>query len=378
MQALKLLFLINGSEESAAAIRAKRFAQQFPAEWIIHFNYRPSSKWKGILPFLRSALKFQPQVIYVMDTAYTGVLAGYLAKKLSGCKLIVDTGDVAFELAKSQGIYSKPQLSLIHWVEQLAIRNSDCLVVRGSYHKHWLAQQGVLNVEFIPDGVSMSEVKPVDTTALKKQLGLEHHLIVGLVGTMSWSERHQLCYGWDVVEALALLQDLPIKGLLVGDGEGRTILENRAQELGIRDRIVFAGQLPYDELSTYLSAMDICISTQSNDLVGMVRTTGKLPLYLAHSKYVIATDVGEASRVLPGVGYLLPYQGIRDHQHPPRLAAHLKEVLANSSLLNQAQKAKQVAQQHFDYPLLAQRVEQLCRKLATPTEHKPINKSGII
>ena len=38
----------------------------------------------------------------------------------------------------------------------------------------------------------------------------------------------------------------------------------------------------------HLSIMDVCISTQSNDLVGMVRTTGKLPLYLAYGKYVIA------------------------------------------------------------------------------------------
>jgi hypothetical protein len=45
--------------------------------------------------------------------------------------------------------------------------------------------------------------------------------------------------------------------------------------------------------------MDICLSTQTNDVVGWVRTTGKLPLYLAAGRYVLASRVGEAARVLP-------------------------------------------------------------------------------
>jgi hypothetical protein len=57
------------------------------------------------------------------------LLARYIAKKLLRCKLITDTGDVAYELAKSTGNYSKIQLAMIHWIEQMAIKNSDCLIV---------------------------------------------------------------------------------------------------------------------------------------------------------------------------------------------------------------------------------------------------------
>jgi len=363
MSNLKLLFLINGSVGSAAAVRAEMFAAKLPTHWEIQFNYRPSPKWKGILPFIQSALRFRPDVIYVMDTAYTGVLAGCIAKKLLNCQLIIDTGDVAFELAKSSGTYSKKQLALIQWVERLAIQQSNYLVVRGSYHKHWLAKQGIHNVEFIPDGVDFQATQPVDSTLLKQQLGLADCLVVGVVGTMSWSEQHQMCYGWDIVEALALLQDSPVKALLVGDGDGRIVLEQRAEQLGVRDRIIFAGKIPYEKLSHYLVAMDVCVSTQSNDLVGMVRTTGKLPLYLAYGKYVIATDVGEASRVLPSVGCLLPYIGVRDDQHPARLATHLRTLLNEPLRLQVDEMAKQVAKKNFDYDLLARKVERVCLNL---------------
>ena len=369
MSRLKLMFFVNGSQASSAGVRTKMFAQRLPSDWDIRFNYRPIQKWKGILPFIQSALRFRPDVIYVMDTAYTGVLAGCTAKKLIGCKLVTDTGDVAFELAKSSGIYSAKQLMLINWIEQMAFKNSDCIVVRGSYHKTLLESQGVRNVVFIPDGVDTDAAKPVDATALKRELGLENSLVVGLVGTMIWSERHQMCYGWDVVEAIALLKDVPVKALLVGDGDGRAILERRAQELGVANRVLFTGQIPYDDLPRYLSAMDVCISTQSNDLVGMVRTTGKLPLYLAYGKYVVATDVGEASRVLPSVGCLLPYKGVRDDTHPTRLATQLRQLLADSKLLHVAEEARQIAIDNFDYIRLVQRVEKLCQEMVS-MEHQ--------
>lgn len=363
MNSLKLLYFINGSENSAAGIRARSIARRLPADWQIRFLYRSIPKWKSILPFLRGAREFRPDLIYVMDTAYTGVLAGYTAKKLLGCGLITDTGDVAFELALSTGTYSPTQLALIRWIEELATRESDYLIVRGSYHKDWLAERGKHRVEFIPDGVDIAEAEPVAATEFDRESGLDGaRLVVGLVGTMDWSARHRMCYGWDIVEALAFTRDLPIKALLVGDGNGRAILEQRARELGVIDRTVFTGRVRYEELPRYLSRMDACVSTQSNDLVGMVRTTGKLPLYLAFGKYVIATDVGEARRVLPGIGCLLPYEGVRDDAHPARLAAHLRELIDRPERLNIAEKARLVARENFDYAMLASRVEKVCRQ----------------
>ncbi|MBD2028350.1 glycosyltransferase [Leptolyngbya sp. FACHB-711] len=361
----KLMFFINGTETSAAGVRARMFAQQLSPQWDMQFNYRPRRKWQGIIPFIQSALHFKPDIIYVMDTAYTGVLAGCLSQQLIGCKLITDTGDVAYELAKSTGTYSKSQLVLIRWIEQMAIANSDCLIVRGSYHKQLLREQGVQNVEFVPDGVNTQAISDIDPITAKAKLGLGNHLVVGLIGSMQWSERHRMCYGWDIIEALKFLKGLPVKALLVGDGSGRPILEHLAERFEVRDQVVFSGQVPYEELPHYLAAMDVCVSTQSNDRVGIVRTTGKLPLYLAYGKYVIATDVGEASRVLPEVGCLLPYTGVRDDEHPARLAAQLQKVIAAPYLLEISEKAKQVAKKHFDYAMLATRIEKICLDLVS-------------
>jgi glycosyltransferase involved in cell wall biosynthesis len=360
---MKLLFLINAVETSAADIRARMISERLPHEYEICINYRPIQKWKGILQFVQFSLRFHPDIIYVMDTAYSGVLAGYISKQILSCKLIIDTGDAAYELAKSTGNYSKIQLRMINWIEQIAIKGSDCLIVRGSYHKTLLSTQGIQNVVFIPDGVDTYTLCSTDDASLRTKLNLDHSLVVGMIGTMIWSEKHRMCYGWDVIEALALLKELPIKALLVGDGNGRKILEARAKELEISDKVIFTGQLPYEDMLQYLTIMDVCVSTQSNDVVGMVRTTGKLPLYLAYGKYVIATDVGEAKRVLPGIGCLLPYKGVRDDCHPARLSEHLKLLMAEPERTKVSKAALQVARENFDYTLLAQRVENVCRDL---------------
>jgi glycosyltransferase involved in cell wall biosynthesis len=66
--------------------------------------------------------------------------------------------------------------------------------------------------------------------------------------------------------------------------------------------------------------MDAAISTQTNDMVGRVRTTAKLPLYLACGCPVLASHVGEAARLLGPVGWTLPYEGDMDRNYPARLA----------------------------------------------------------
>lgn len=363
MSSPKILFFINNSENSAVGLRAKMFAERLPKHWTLKFNYRPASKVKGILPFIQSAREFKPDIIYVMDIAYTGVIAGWLSKKLTHCKLLIDTGDATHALAQSTGRYSKPELALIDWTEKLALSQADHLIVRGSFHKQYLAEQGFNHVEVVPDGLDLTQIRDVDGTQLKQELGLGNSKVIGLIGHMVWSEQYEFCYGWDIIEAMAELEDLPVKALLIGDGDGREKLESRVKELGLEDRIVFTGLIPYEKLPEYLSVMDIGVSTQTNDLPGRVRTTGKLPLYLAYNLYVMATAVGEATKVLPNVGSLLPYEGVKDNQHPHRLAWEIRRVIETPSILDNARAGRSTVEKYFDNDQLAKKIEATCEKL---------------
>jgi glycosyltransferase involved in cell wall biosynthesis len=256
-------------------------------------------------------------------------------------------------------------MALIWIVEKAGSHLSDWIVTRGTYHKELLATWNLENVTVIPDGVETSVEVPRDGKAVRERLGLVGKVVIGMIGSMDWSERDKQCYGWDVVEVLAHLRDLPVAVLMVGDGSGRPILEARVAELGVTSLVHFVGRLPYEELAEYLGAMDICVSTQSNNLVGMVRTTGKLPLYLAHDKFIIATNVGEARRVLPEVGILLPFEGARDPAHPERLAATIRALVAEPARFRLGGAARKVAIEEFEYTVLGARLQDVIERAAT-------------
>ena len=113
-----------------------------------------------------------------------------------------------------------------------------------------------------------------------------------------------------------------------------------------------------NELPDLLSACDICLSTQTNDVPGNVRTTGKLPLYLACGRYVLASDVGEARHVLPP-DMLVPYKGTVDRAYPARLADRVRAIAGDRSRLALGAGGAAIAREHFDYEMLAGRVSQV-------------------
>src|SRR5262249_29126905 len=142
------------------------------------------------------------------------------------------------------------------------------------------------------------------------------------------------------------------------------------------DRIAFVGRIPYDDLPPYLAMMDVCLSTQTDDIVGQVRTTGKLPLYLASGRFVLASQVGEAARVLPPE-MLAAYYGTRDSAYPRRLADRVRFILEHPECLQQRAASVDLAKTHFDYDVLAARLRQIIRQLLSSCANSHAEPLGL-
>jgi glycosyltransferase involved in cell wall biosynthesis len=353
---IKIAFLVNGGPSSAMGVRASSFASRLQPEFEIHVAYRSPSKIKAIFRFLGVLLRLRPDVCYVFDMGFSGVLAAGVYRIVSRCRIVVDTGDAIYELSRNSGVRGPMGLWLTKKLEQFAILISHRLVVRSHFHQEWLARRG-MQASVIPDGVDTNSFRPLQETELRRHYGLEGFTTIGLLGSVVWNHKWQMCYGWELVELIGRLRHLPIKGVLIGDGSGLPHLQERCAALGLEDRIVFLGRIPYDDLPPLLNLMDICLSTQTNDLPGQVRTTGKLPLYLACGRFVLATAVGEANRVLPPE-MLLPYHGTKDDEYPARLAERVLALLQDPECLNRREATVAVARSQFDYDVLAAKVRQ--------------------
>lgn len=334
-------------------IRARELAARL-SRFDIQIAYRASSKLVAILEFFKFLLRLRPAAIYVFDISYSGVLSAGLYRLVFRNCLIVETGDAITELARSTGNRGKIGVWLTQLLERYAFWVADRVVVRGTFHQELLATQGIA-ADVIQDGVDVAQFAPVDASDLRQQYGLEGRLTVGLLGSSIWSEKLHMCYGWELVETIGLLKDARVKGIMIGGGSGIPHLKSRCRELGIEDRVLFLDFIPYEQLPRYLCLIDICLSTQTNDVVGQVRTTGKLPLYLAAGRYILASEVGEAARVLEPE-MLAPYDGVKDAEYPRKLAERIRPILADPEMLERAEANMDLARKHFDYSMLTERV----------------------
>ena len=114
--------------------------------------------------------------------------------------------------------------------------------------------------------------------------------------------------------------------------------------------------------------IDICISTQTNNIVGWVRTTGKLPLYLACNKFIIATRVGEASRILPEemlISYpASPPEGkiIKDSSYPKRLADKILAIQQAPDIFNKKELGRKIVAKYFEHTKLSRTAANIIKK----------------
>ena len=361
MGTLDILFLVNGEPNSAMGIRARSFAERLETGLRMHIAYRSTNKAHATFRFFSLLLRRRPALCYVLDMGFSGVLAAGLYRALSRCRIVVDSGDAIYELSRLSGSRGRFGLWLTKLLEQFALAISHRLVVRSHPHQELLAGRGI-TADVIPDGVDTSQFRPSAEHDLRRRYGLEGFTVIGLLGSLIWNPRWRMCYGWELIEVIDALRDQPVKGLIIGDGSGLSEIKEQCSKRGLDDRIVFAGRIPYDDLPPLINVMDICLSTQTNDAAGQVRTTGKLPLYLACGRFVLASQVGEAARVLPPQ-MLVPYHGTKDSEYPERLITRVRSLLANPKCLQQPEVGVRIAQTHFDYNVLAAKLQNTVREL---------------
>jgi len=137
-------------------------------------------------------------------------------------------------------------------------------------------------MEIIPNGVDTKVFKKIKDA--KEEIG-STAFIVGYVGVLrEWIDFKP------VFNALKML-DKEIKLLIVGK-EGK-FKENMqlAQKLGVSDRVIFTGMIPYDMVPKYISAMDICLIPFKQNSIANNALPIKLFEYMACEKPVISTNI---------------------------------------------------------------------------------------
>ncbi len=140
-------------------------------------------------------------------------------------------------------------------------------------------------LQVVNNGVAEPEQPtPIQIERLKADLGIRpHDFVIGSVGRL-FDDHKKFS---DLIKAVARLKErqIPVKLLIIGDGQDRANLEALASELGLQSSVIFAGY--QGDTAPYFALMNLFALASQREAFGLVLVEAmffKLP--------VVATAVG--------------------------------------------------------------------------------------
>ena len=138
--------------------------------------------------------------------------------------------------------------------------------------------------QVIPNGVDTSVFKRMPSS-VRGDLGIDQDFVLGYVGVLrEWV---------DFASVYQALKNLDKTKLIIVGQEG-LFNENKkiVKELGIADKVIFTGNVPYADVPKYIAAMDVCLIPFKNNAISHNAVPLKLFEYMACEKPVISTSLG--------------------------------------------------------------------------------------
>jgi glycosyltransferase involved in cell wall biosynthesis len=211
----------------------------------------------------------------------------------------------------------------------------------------------------INNGANTDLFKPLDKKQVKAKLGLE-------------SSKKYVCFvghlaAWQGVEFLIyasplILEKCPdIRFLVVGDGVMKDKLLELASELGLTDKFVFTGRVPYECVPLYINAADVCVAPfirERNSKIGL--SALKTYEYLACGKTIVASSI-------PGVKDLIESSGggiSVTPENPKEIAAAVVKLASDDSTRTlMGEKGRKYVLKNHSWDGVARKILEICNDI---------------
>ena len=191
--------------------------------------------------------------------------------------------------------------------EHAAMMGADSMVVSTGRERSDIARLYRVptgKVDVVPAGVDLEMFRPLGRDESRRLLGLGGERLI-----LAVAQRIEPLKGLDVIiEALPLMDGGGETRFLVVGGDENSAgevarLQGVAAELGVEERVTFAGAVSQDELPAYYSAADVCVLPSYYESFGLAALES-----LACGTPVVASRVGgPLSFIVDGVnGHLVP------------------------------------------------------------------------
>ena len=298
---------------------------------------------KYLLPFLglikakQLEKKNNYNLTWSIMASFGGFLGLFFKKKYPNKKwlLTLQEGDEPEYILKRVGIFKK-------WFYQI-FQKADYFQAISSFLSNWAIGNGIKTGEIIPNGVDLEIFKS------KERIKNENEKIILTVSRLVKKNGIN-----DLIEAGEYL-DFPFKILIIGVGSDEEKLKELVKNKGLEDKVMFKGQVEYDELPKYYAIADVFVRPSLSEGLGNVFLEA-----MACGLPVIGTEVGG----IPD--FLIDRQtGLFCQVNNPKdIADRIKEILENDDLRKTlAKNGLELVKEKYSWNKIASQMESIYLKL---------------
>jgi Glycosyl transferases group 1 len=286
------------------------------------FGFDHDHKVSSAIALAKAAVAQRPRLIVMEGTGLGGGLVLLALRTLFGIRYVVGSGDAVGPFLR---LHSLPAGIVGAVYERLLCRRSAGYIAWTPYLAGRALTFGAPRAMTAP-GWNRGAPSAGARERIRAALGVsDSDLLVGLVGSLVWTERVSYTYGLELVRAASALRRNDVAICIVGDGSGRARLEALAAEArGVR--IFFTGRVGPHEVADHLAALDIASLPQSVDGVGSFRYSTKLSEYLAAGLPIITGEIPAAYDLDEGFLWRLPGDTPWSRPYIDALSALLQRV----------------------------------------------------
>jgi len=176
---------------------------------------------------------------------------------------------------------------LVRKINSYVMKKADLLHSQSELYKNKMVDMGAEEDKIVvfPFGVDLEKFNlNVDGNEVREEFNIEDKIVIGSYRILGRN------YNIDtIIKTFYMLQKYHdnLSLLLVGPGSQRRYLEDLVNSLGLKNKVIFTGVLPYEKMPSYISACDIYVQLPDYDHYGLTAAEA-----MACGKPVISSDTG--------------------------------------------------------------------------------------
>lgn len=284
-----------------------------------------------------------------IDIVLVYSIANNIEATIKACKennvpIIHRTFDIVHELILEKFLQKK-----VLKIEHDSYPKFDEVISNTPYMKTWAEKMGGKNVIVIEQGVDSNVMQklPKDNILMKKlSVNSSDQIVMYLGSVLSHS-------GLEVIlnSIPNILKEIPnFKLLIVGDGPNLSSLKQQAKKLGISEKVIFTGFVPYKEVPKFCSLANLCINSfRINDMTVKLSPV-KIFDFMSCGKPVLATPLKGMLHDFPKDSETIIYEDLNNFEEK------IISLLQKDCLEEIGDRSRKFVKEYFTWEIVAKKM----------------------